>query len=200
MLSDWCSRSLPLSTLLILALLDLSSASQTPLLRQNSDCLHSGSAAQLNHLLRSGGAGTEIVLCPDAQIAIDPHGVPITFTAAKQSIYTLGLPEDHSRATIQIVHPKGHYSGDLTTAIKADCDECRGVVIQNVYVDGGRADLGGQEGGDALILVGGLVGEQEVRQVEAWGARGYAIVHAGGASFLLPPPRSKLTPSFRSWH
>lgn len=186
MLSDWCARSLPLSTLVLLALLDLSAASQTPLLHKNSDCLHSASAAQINHLLRTGGAGAEIILCPEAHIAIDPHGVPITFTAAKQSIYTLGLPEDHSRATIQMVHPKGHFNGDLTTAIKADCDECSGVVIKNVYVDGGRGEMGGLEGGDALILVGGLVGEQEVRHVEASSARGYAVVHAGGAFFLLP--------------
>lgn len=151
----------------------------------HNDCLHSSSVTQINHLLRAGGEGTNVVLCPYAQILVDPHGYPIIFTAPRQSIYTSGSPEDHSRATISISHPKGHFTGDLTTAIKANCANCRGVVIRNIQVDGGRAELGGIEGGDALILVGGKVGEQEVRSVDAWGARGYAIVHASGASFFL---------------
>ncbi|KAM0746546.1 hypothetical protein T439DRAFT_329658 [Meredithblackwellia eburnea MCA 4105] len=142
------------------------------------DCIHSSSVTQINHLLRTGGEGTNIVLCPYAQVLIDPHGYPITFTAPRQSIYTVGSPEDHTRATITISHPKGHISGDLCTAIRADCPSCRGGVIRNVQIDGGRTELGGIEGGDALILVGGDQGEQEVKHVDAWGARGYAVLHA----------------------
>ncbi|GAA5829827.1 hypothetical protein JCM11251_007898 [Rhodosporidiobolus azoricus] len=143
-----------------------------------ADCIESASAPEINHLLKSGGAGTAVVLCPYAQVSIDPHGAPIVFTAPRQSIYTRGFPEDHSRATIVIENPEGDYSGDLTTAIKADCDKCRGVIVRNLHVDGGRDTLGGIEGGDALIRVGGAEGEQEVRSVDAWGARGYAVVHA----------------------
>ncbi|GAA6007418.1 hypothetical protein JCM10207_006335 [Rhodosporidiobolus poonsookiae] len=143
-----------------------------------TDCIESATGPEINHLLKSGGDGTAIVLCPYAQVSIDPHTSPITFTAGRQSIYTQGFPEDHSRATIVIENPEGHYSGDLTTAIKADCDACRGVIIRNLHVDGGSEQLGSIEGGDALIKVGGMLGEQEVRNVDAWGARGYAIVHA----------------------
>lgn len=102
------------------------------------------------------------------------------------------MPEDHTRATITIENSKGHYSGDLTTAIKADCANCRGVQIRNVHVDGGRDDLGGVEGGDALIMVGGPEGEQEVRNVDAWAARGYAIVHADGTLASPLPSLSAL--------
>ncbi|BGP15412.1 hypothetical protein JCM10213v2_003380 [Rhodosporidiobolus nylandii] len=140
-----------------------------------TDCIESATAPEINLLLKTGGQGTAIVLCPYAQVSLDPHGPPITFTASHQTIYTRGFPEDHSRATIVIENSEGLYSGDLTTAIQADCDACRGVVVRNLHVDGGREQLGGVEGGDALIRVGGAGGEQELRSVDAWGARGYAI-------------------------
>ena len=47
-----------------------------------------------------------------------------------------------------------------------------------MHVDGGRDRLGALEGGDALIVVGGDAGAQTVRRVDAWGARGFAVVHA----------------------
>ncbi|BGP47426.1 hypothetical protein JCM10450v2_003278 [Rhodotorula kratochvilovae] len=142
------------------------------------DCIESATALEVNQLLRSGGEGAAVVLCPYAQVSIDSHGEPITFTGARQAIYTKGFPEDHSRATLVIENPEGHYSGELTTAIAADCDACRGVHIRNLHVDGGREQLGGLEGTDALIVVGGEAGAQEVRNVDAWGARGYAVMHA----------------------
>ncbi|GAA5882267.1 hypothetical protein JCM16303_002311 [Sporobolomyces ruberrimus] len=142
----------------------------------STDCLDSASVSELNTLLRTGGEGASISLCPFTQISIDPTGPPITFTAPRQSIYTTGFPEDHSRATLVI--ESDHARGDLTTAIKADCDKCKGVKISALHIDGGREQLGGVEGGDALILVGGSAGEQEVRHVDAFEARGYAIVHA----------------------
>ncbi|GAA5830546.1 hypothetical protein JCM3770_000812, partial [Rhodotorula araucariae] len=77
-----------------------------------------------------------------------------------------------------IENPEGHYSGELTTAISAACEACRGAQIRNLHVDGGREQLGGLEGTDALIVVGGDGGAHEVRNVDAWGARGYAVMHA----------------------
>ncbi|GJN89541.1 hypothetical protein Rhopal_002528-T1 [Rhodotorula paludigena] len=147
-----------------------------------ADCIESASSAEINYLLRTGGAGTSIVLCPYAQVSIDAHDQPITFTAARQAIYTRGFPEDHSRATLVIENPQGHFSGDLTTAIAADCDACEGVVIRNLHVDGGREQLGGLEGTDALLVVGGEAGAQEVRSVDAWGARGFAVIHAAAGA------------------
>lgn len=185
MLHDWR----PTFALALLSLPSLASAGwrqqhfDNEPARASADCIDSASATEINHILRTGGEGTSIVLCPYAHVVIDPHGSPITFTAARQSIYTQGSPEDHTRATITIENDKGHYSGDLTTAVRADCDRCRGVQIRNLHIDGGRVELGGTEGGDALIIVGGAQGEQEVRAVDAWGARGYAILHADGSSF-----------------
>ena len=169
------------------------SSSQTHF-SSSPDCLDSATVHDINTLLRTGGEGAAVALCPFAQVSIDPSGKPITFTAARQSIFTQGYPEDHSRATIAI--ESDHAFGDLTTAIKADCDACRGVSIKALHVDGGREQLGGVEGGNALILVGGKVGEQEVRHVDAYNARGYAIIHASGesspfdSSFAVSHPRN----------
>jgi len=148
-----------------------------------TDCIDSASISELNTLLRTGGEGASISLCPFTQISIDPTGLPLTFTAPRQAIFTTGYPEDHSRATLVI--ESDHVRGDLTTAIKADCDECRGIKIQNLHIDGGREQLGGLEGGDALILIGGNAGEQDVRHVDAFGARGYALIHASGQSSIF---------------
>lgn len=111
---------------------------------------------------------------------LDSYGESIIFTAPRQSIYTEGDPEDHSRATITISHPRGHFQGELATAIKADCAVCKGANIHHIQIDGGRGELGGMEGADALILIGGAEGEQEVKHVDAWAARGYAVLHASG--------------------
>ena len=142
-------------------------------------CLPSTTSATLNALYLDGGRGTAVSLCPFAVVTIDPRAGPIRFTAPYQSLYTSGLPTDDSRATIKI---HGPHSDKLATAVKADCNDCGGVVVQNLIVDGGRMELNGVEGGDALILVGGEMGAQEIRQVEAFGARGYAVVHASGTS------------------
>ncbi|KAK4055479.1 hypothetical protein OIV83_000025 [Microbotryomycetes sp. JL201] len=142
------------------------------------NCLSSTDAQHINQLLRSGGEGAEIALCPFAHVAVDPHGEPITFTAPRQALFTLGEPEDHTRATITIENDKGHFSGDLATAIQANCEDCLGVAIKNLHIDGGRDELGGIEGGGPLILVGGSMGEQDIAHIDAWGARGYAILHA----------------------
>ncbi|KAK4057804.1 hypothetical protein OIO90_001023 [Microbotryomycetes sp. JL221] len=146
--------------------------------QSNDECVASTDAQHINQLLKSGGDGAIVALCPFAHVVIDPHGDPITFTAPRQQLYTLGEPEDHTRATITIENDKGHFSGELTTAIRANCDSCLGVSIRNLHIDGGRDELGGIERGDALILIGGASGEQEVAHVDAWDARGYAILHA----------------------
>jgi hypothetical protein len=86
-----------------------------------------------------------------------------------------------------IENAEGHYSGDLSTAIKANCDNCKGAILRNLHVDGGREALGGVEGGDAMILVGGAGGQHEVRSIDAYNARGFAVIHASGASFFNFP-------------
>lgn len=47
----------------------LGAAEQTPF-SPPSDCIDSATAAELNQLLRMGGAGTAVVLCPDAHISV----------------------------------------------------------------------------------------------------------------------------------
>ncbi|GAA5927355.1 right-handed parallel beta-helix repeat-containing protein [Sporobolomyces koalae] len=164
------SRGLTLASLTTLALAGTQSHFSA------TDCLDASTVHDINTLLRTGGEGASVALCPFAQVSIDPKGGPITFTAPRQSLFTAGFPEDHSRATLVIESDQA--KGDLTTAVKADCDKCKGVRIQNLHIDGGREQLGAVEGGDALILVGGAAGEQQVRHVDAFEARGYAIVHA----------------------
>lgn len=150
-----------------------------------SECIQEATAESINESLRYFGPGARIALCENAHVVIEPHGEPITFTGPDQSIYTVGLPEDHTRATITIESEKGLRAGDLATVIKADCSTCRGIKIASLHIDGARDLLGPVEGGDAMILLGGDRGEQELRHVDAWGARGYAVVHASGESVDL---------------
>ncbi|GAA6056865.1 hypothetical protein JCM3770_005113, partial [Rhodotorula araucariae] len=131
-------RALALSTLLFGTALASAQEHFAPV-----DCIDSATSLEINRLLRTGGEGTAVVLCPYAHVSIDSHGQPITFTAPRQAIYTKGFPEDHSRATLVIENPEGHYSGELTTAISAACEACRGAQIRNLHVDGGREQLGG---------------------------------------------------------
>lgn len=158
--------------------------------RQSEDCLDAPTVASINSRFSKGGAGHAIVLCQYSHVTLDPKGPAITFTAPGQALYTLGLPEVEARATIAIAESargRGGMGGyELTTAIRADCEACAGARIRNVVVDGGRQELGGVEGGDALIVIGGDgVGASEVRNVEALQARGFAIVHvAAGAKGL----------------
>lgn len=158
---------------------------QVPFVSTSSspECIHDATAASINDLLRYQGPGASVILCENAHVVVEPHGEPITFTAPGQSIYTIGHPEDHTRATISIESERGLRAGDLTTVIKADCSTCRGIKISSLHIDGARDLLGAVEGGDAMILLGGDAGEQELRHVDAWGARGYAIVHASGESY-----------------
>lgn len=114
---------------------------------------------------------------------VDPHKEPITFTASHQSLYTLGYPQDNLRATIVIENPDGRHTGDLTTAIDTTCKKCQHASIRSLHVDGGRSHLGEVEGGDALIRIGGPAGNGHLLQhVEAFGARGYAVVHAASGA------------------
>ncbi|GAA6035740.1 hypothetical protein JCM8097_005677 [Rhodosporidiobolus ruineniae] len=174
MLDRRLQRALALSSYF----LTLAAAAAPQMRFASTDCIDSATGPEINHLLKAGGEGTAIVLCPYAQVSLDSRGEPITFTARGQSIYTRGFPEDHSRATIVIEHHEGERAGELTTAIEADCDVCGGITIQSLHVDGGAEQLLQLEGGDALIKLGGKVGEQTLRSVDAWGARGFAVVHA----------------------
>ncbi|GAA5986864.1 hypothetical protein JCM10908_000930 [Rhodotorula pacifica] len=158
-------------------------ASNAP--RRQADCLDTTTAAEINRLFRLGGADKEIALCPLALVIVDPHKEPIKFTAPRQSLYTLGLPKDSRRATIVIENSDGRHTGDLTTAIDATCQKCQRVSIRSLHVDGGQSHLGQVEGGEALIRIGGKAGNGQLLQyVEAFGARGYAVIHAasGGGS------------------
>ena len=147
-------------------------------------CLPSPTVHAINNILARGGAGTAVVLCPNSRLEIDAAGRPITFTAPGQALYTLGFPEDDSRATIALVDPMGESGAHgLATVVQADCDACAGARVRSLVVDGGRRELGGVEGGGALIVIGGDgIGTAEVRAVEAREARGFAVVHISEGS------------------
>ncbi|TKA57675.1 hypothetical protein B0A53_00824 [Rhodotorula sp. CCFEE 5036] len=133
--------------------------------KRQGDCLDTTTAAEINRLFRVGGAHKQIALCPLALVIVDPHKEPIKFTAPHQSLYTLAYPQDNVRATIVIENSDGRHTGDLTTAIDATCKKCE------------------VEGGEALIRIGGPAGNGQLLQhVEAFGARGYAVVHAASGA------------------
>ena len=73
----------------------------------SSPCLDSTvTELQINSILNHGGPGTTVYLCPSAVILISN---PILFTAVNQTIMTLGMPFDDTRATIRVVCHSVHY-------------------------------------------------------------------------------------------
>lgn len=88
-------------------------------------------------------------LCPNAQINITNA---IFFWAANQTLQTLGLPTGDTRAKLTIAGPG---SEQISCAIYAAIDNTPGVTIQNIQINGARAELGIIYGGLALMIIGG---------------------------------------------
>lgn len=102
--------------------------------RGSSSCLAKGSTqTDINKLFSDGGAGTKVVLCAGTTYELTDT---IIFTAANQQLYTQGYPTDDTRAALKVT------GDEQSVAIWAGCDQCSGVVIRNVEVDGNRPALG----------------------------------------------------------
>jgi hypothetical protein len=127
-------------------------------------CIPSGTEAGINAALV--GAGATAVLCPNAVFNL---GNPVVFTAPNQAIETQGLPTGASRATLRI------NSGALTTAINGNGQ--RGVVVENIQIDGRRPQLGRSATGGALLEMGAGGTGQTVRNISAHDTRSWSTLH-----------------------
>lgn len=113
---------------------ELSKRAQKAKKAKKASCLSKGSTQEdINNLFLSGGAGTKVALCPSVTYILSDA---IVFTAANQVLYTQGYPTDSTRAILQV------NGSDQSVAIWAACNDCAGVAIRNIEIDGSRPALG----------------------------------------------------------
>ncbi|KAJ3550807.1 hypothetical protein NMY22_g225 [Coprinellus aureogranulatus] len=105
---------------------------------------------RLNKALQDGGAGYTLRLCPSQRYLIQ---APIKFTQPNQEISTAGYPTGDERAMLVVSGPvadgKGH-----TTAVDGTCNDCDGVKLRNVQIDGTRGDAPPTDGGGNIEMGG----------------------------------------------
>ncbi|ORY78843.1 hypothetical protein BCR35DRAFT_304837, partial [Leucosporidium creatinivorum] len=138
--------------------------------RAEPDCLDSTATdVTINSLFHYGGAGTVVLLCPRAKITLTNS---IFFTAPNQVLATRGFPTLDTRALLIV-------TGDQqSTAIYGACDDCSGVKVQNIQVNGQRDVLGRIPTGLALLEMGGSTSGQVITQIKAYEPRGWSVLHA----------------------
>ncbi|KAL8290115.1 hypothetical protein RQP46_003054 [Phenoliferia psychrophenolica] len=155
------------------------SATQTPITptvpistvtNSSALCLDSSvTELQINSILNHGGPGTSVFLCPLAVILISN---PILFTAVNQTITTLGMPVNDTRATIRII------GAIQSNAITGSCPECSNAALRNIQVDGSRPALGWIPGvTSALLEMGGSNSGHVIDNVHAYEPRGWSTAH-----------------------
>ncbi|MGE5333917.1 MAG: hypothetical protein ACM3N4_04390, partial [Nitrososphaerota archaeon] len=126
-------------------------------------CIPSGTQVEINAALTAPGAIAD--LCPNAIFTLTG---PVTFSAANQRVRTQGLPGGDQRALLRVS------AATLTSAINGVNQS--GIAIENVRIDGGRAQLGPSTG-DALIEIGGNASGQTVQGVDARDTRSWSTIH-----------------------
>ncbi|KAI0286457.1 hypothetical protein BC826DRAFT_1048396 [Russula brevipes] len=135
---------------------------------------------RLNLALNSSGPAFVLRLCPNAYYMIQ---APIRFVAPNQEISTLGYPTDDSRATLIVSGPVSN-GVRHTTAVNGTCDNCSGVILRNIQVNGNRAG-GPPITGDSNILMGGPNKDQLIESVRSYDPRAWTCLHIfEGAGFL----------------
>jgi len=85
---------------------------------------------RLNNLLKNGGDGYILQLCPNQRYLIQ---APILFAHNNQEISTAGHPTDDSRAVLSVSGPVNNGEGH-TTAVDGTCGTCSGVKLRYVQV------------------------------------------------------------------
>jgi hypothetical protein len=85
---------------------------------------------RLNNLLKNGGDGYVLRLCPNQRYLIQ---APILFAHNNQEISTAGYPIDDSRAVLSVSGPVNNGEGH-TTAVDGTCGSCIGVKLRYVQV------------------------------------------------------------------
>ena len=148
------------SASLFLGVLFLSSTAHTA-------CISSGDETTINNLLLSGGPTTTVSLCTNAVFNLK-H--PIVFTAPDQELSTQGYPSGFARATIVVT------GVNQTAAIIGNCDQCSGLKLRNIQVNGNRPALGLFRG-SGNIEIGGPTSNQLVDRVHSYEPRGWSCLH-----------------------
>ncbi|KAF9236243.1 pectin lyase fold/virulence factor [Melanogaster broomeanus] len=127
---------------------------------------------RLNRLLSSSGPGYVLNLCPGQKYLIT---APILFAAPNQEITTLGYPTGDERATLVVSGPvengKGH-----TIAVDGTCEDCDGVRLRHVQVNGTRLGANHTSGG-ANIEMGGRNSNQLIEYVHSYDPRDWSCLH-----------------------
>ncbi|KAL8278529.1 hypothetical protein RQP46_009021 [Phenoliferia psychrophenolica] len=115
-----------------------------------------------------GGAGTTVYLCKDATIKLTNS---IFFTAADQTLTTVGSPTGSHRATLVVT------GVDQSCAIYGAVNGGDNIAVRNIQVDGSRPALGLIGGGIGLIEMGGNNVGHTVDNVHAFEPRGWSVLH-----------------------
>lgn len=97
--------------------------------------------------------GAIVFLCPGATITLRNS---LFFTAANQTLATLGYPTGNTRALLVVAGPT------QSCAIYGEQTFASGIALRNIQVDGSRARLGRIAGGLAIIEMGGNTNGQVI--------------------------------------
>ncbi|KAG2024028.1 hypothetical protein CC2G_001626 [Coprinopsis cinerea AmutBmut pab1-1] len=127
---------------------------------------------RLNTLLRNGGPGYTLRLCPNERYMIQ---APITFAHPNQEISTLGYPTDDERATLVVSGPVQNGEGH-TVAVDGTCNDCDGVKLRNIQIDGDRGNAPPTKGG-GNIEMGGDNSNQLIEYVRTYNPRSWTCLH-----------------------
>ncbi|KAI9063337.1 hypothetical protein FKP32DRAFT_1592598 [Trametes sanguinea] len=127
---------------------------------------------RLNTLLNSSGPGYILPLCPSVQYFIQ---APILFAAQDQEISTVGYPTGDERATLVVAGPVANGQGH-TTAVDGTCQNCSGVKLRNIQINGTRAGAPPTSGG-ANIEMGGSNSNQLIEYVRSFDPRSWSCLH-----------------------
>ncbi|KAJ3505573.1 hypothetical protein NLJ89_g7342 [Agrocybe chaxingu] len=152
------------------------------LARRQEDCEPADPANtvtdRLNNLLRRGGDGYVLQLCPNQVYLIQ---APIAFAYPNQEISTAGYPTGAERAVLavsgSVADGKGH-----TTAVDGTCNDCDGVKLRNIQIDGTRRGARSTQGG-GNIEFGGDNSNQLIEYVRSYDPRGWSCLHVAEGPF-----------------
>lgn len=150
--------------------------------RQNSQCEPADPAntvtERLNRALQDGGPGYTLRLCPDEEYILQ---APILFAHPDQEISTSGYPRGNERAMLivggPVVNGEGH-----TVAVDGTCNNCDGVKLRNIQIDGTRGQSSPTKGG-GNIEMGGDNSNQLIEYVRSFNPRSWTCLHIAEGPF-----------------
>ncbi|KAF7302260.1 Poly polymerase pla1 [Mycena indigotica] len=135
-------------------------------------------ADRINTLLNSSGPGYVLSLCPDREYVLQS---PIFFAARNQEISTQGYPLGGSRALLTVNGPVANGTGH-TTAVDGTCNDCGGITLRNVQINGARR-IAPPTGGGANIEFGGGNTNQTIEYVRSYDPRSWSCLHIAEGPF-----------------